>query len=537
MFRKKSESTVILIYLTILSLSLSVIISGCGKKETAGKSSKQTLLIATGKDDYSCSWGGKATLCSEGLLLLDSNLEFRPLLAESWEISEDGKIYTFHLRKGIRFHDCAPFDSKAVKYAFETYHDSFVKSDGIKSVETPDDYTVRFILKEQNPIFLSGMAVYREILSPSAVKQALEKGIQTDLITQRVFVGTGPFKFKEWVKDEKIVFEKNVDYWNGKVKLDEVIFKIIPDAQTRVSAFEAEYVHLIGNDPFSVIPLPEIPRLRKNPNIEIFNSPSFTTYGITWFSFNTEKELFKDIRIRKAISCAVDVESIKETVFGQEEVLITKGPISPLSKFANPNLKRHEYEPEIAKKLLAETGWKDTDGDGIVEKNGKPFKVIFPIGNRIPEWRTIAQILQAQLREVGIDVAIETYEDVALREMWKKGRYDLIAQTSIGSPHDDPQMHFESYYSTQERFKYPPVIKDEKLDELISSLKTVTGNERIEVYRKIQQRIEELIPGVYIYHEPMFTAVSKKVKNFTICSPLPWHRYQVLKDIYIGDKN
>lgn len=517
----------------LLVFVLVTLLAGCAAPTSSPEAKEKVLRIATGKDDYTNSWGGKAVLCSEGLVIFDSNMKIKPLLAESWKV-EDGKIYTFQLRKGIKFHDGTPFNAQAVKNAFKTYLKKSAIRDGIEAIETPDDYTVKFILKKANPLFLSNLAVFEEILSPAAVKKALEEGVSEELIPQRVFVGTGPFKFSKWTKGQEVVFVKNEDYWQGEVKLDRIDFKIIPDPHTRVISLEAGEVDLIGNDPFSLILPQEVLRLQNNPEIRLYHRAAATTYGLDWFSFNTGRDPFNDLQLRKAVKYAVNVHEIVKAIFGNEEP-VAKGPFPESSKFARPDLRSPEYNPDLAKRLLAQAGWSDTDNDGIVERNGKPFKITLAIGTREPAWNIIAEMIQAQLKKVGIALEIETYEDQALREKWKKGEFDLIAQTSIGSPHDDPQSHFETYYSTHGNLGFPPVIRDEELDKYIGELKMAAGEERIQKYHAIQKRIEELVPGVYLYHEPMFAAAAKKLKNFEISPPLPWHRYQVLWKVDIEE--
>lgn len=519
-----------LLCVLLFLLMLGVSITGCGGPQAPEKEKYSILTIATGKDSYGCDWAGKACLYSEGLVAFDSNLTIQPLLAKSWDISEDGKIYTFHLVKGIKFHDGTPFTSAAVKYAFETYYKKEAKKDGIESIKLPDEYTVVFNLKKPNPIFLSNLAVYKEILSPSAVKKALESGMKPEDIVGHVYIGTGPFKFKEWIKGQKVVFIKNEDYWQGEVKINEIVFKVIPDAQTRVIALEAGDVDLIGNDPFSEISPEDLPKLKERSDIKVLKKEGM---GICWFAFNTQKEPFNDLNVRRAVEYAIDVKKIVNTLY-KGEVLPAKkgGVISPVFKYGNPNLRDYEYEPEKAKTLLSDAGWTDSDQDGILEKEGKPFSVTFVISSRLPEWRAMSEMIQSQLKNVGIDVNIQVFELNAVREKWKKGDYDMITLTSMGMPHDDPQWHFEFHYS--EESMYRPVINDDELNVLIQRLKSVTGDERKEVYQKIQARIAELIPGIYMHNRVYFAAVSDKVQNFDISPPLPWHRYQNLWKVHIG---
>lgn len=511
------------------------LLAGCAAPTSSREAEKKILRVATGKDDfYSCAWDGRAHLYSEGLLTFDQQLNYKPLLAERWSISEDGQTYTFFLRKGIKFHDGNPFNAEAVKYAFDTY---LLKQLGpelanTSSVEVVDEYTVRITLAKPNPVFLSNLAVYKEILSPAAVEQALKEGIKPEDLVGRVFVGTGPFKLKEWRKGQEIVFVRNKDYWQGEVQLDEILVKIIPDASSRVLALEANEVDMLGQDMFSTIPFQEVANLEKNKDIQVMWKQA--DYSPNWFSFNTEKKPFNDPRFRKAISYAVNTREIVNAVFGKGVISPARGPLGEGSKFFNPLLREHEYDLEKARQLLAEAGFVDTDGDGIVEKDGEPLKLTLSTELRTAEWKKVAEMLQSQLKKAGIELEIQCYEMAALREKWKKGDFDLIQQTAIGMPHNDPQMFFETYFSSKGRLPYPPVIRDRQLDELIGSLSSATGQERVEVYHQIQSRIEELTAGVFLYHDPFVAAVSNRVKGFEI-APLGWHSYQDLWKVAVDD--
>jgi peptide/nickel transport system substrate-binding protein len=507
-------------------LVLTIFLAGCTPSTSSKEADKNILKMATGKDDfYSCAWDGRANLYSEGLLTFDQQWNYEPLLAEKWSVSDDGKVYTFFLKKGIKFHDNTPFNAESVKYAFDTY---LLKQLGpelanTSSIDIVDEYTVRITLAKPNPVFLSNLAVYKEILSPKAVEQALNEGVKAEDLVGKVFVGTGPYKFKDWQKSQEIIFVKNEDYWQGDVQIDEIVVKIIPDASTRVLSLIANEVDMLGQDMFSTIPYQELADLESQKDIQITKKQS--AYSPQWFSFNIEKEPFKSPNFRKAISYAVNKQEIADAIFGKGVVPPARGPLGEGSKFYNSSLVKPEYNLAKAKQLFAEAGFVDTDGDGILEKNGKPLKCTLAIELRRDEWKKTAELLQSQLKKAGIELEIQSYEMGALREKWTAGDFDLIQQSGIGLPHDDPQMFFEVYFSSKAKMPYPSVINDQKMDELIASLSSVTGQERLSVYEQIQNRIEELTAGVFLYHYPFVAATNKRVNGFEI-APLGWHSYQ-----------
>jgi ABC-type transport system substrate-binding protein len=514
-----------IIFCTLLILA--VFLAGCTASTSSKETDKKILKMATGKDDfYNCAWDGRANLYSEGLLTFDQQWNYKPLLAEKWSVSEDGKEYTFCLRKGIKFHDNTPFNAESVKYAFDTY---LLKQLGpelanTSSIDIVDEYTVRITLAKPNPVFLSNLAVYKEILSPKAVEQALNEGVKAEDLVGKVFVGTGPYKFKDWQKSQEIIFVKNEDYWQGDVQIDEIVVKIIPDASTRVLSLIANEVDMLGQDMFSKIPYQELTNLKKEKDIKVIRKQS--DYSPQWFSFNTEKEPFNDHKVREAISLAVNRQEITDAVFGKKTLSPSRGPLGEGSKFYNPSLHKPEYNLNKARQLLTEAGFVDSNGDGILEKNGKSFKCTLIIDSQRDEWKqVVAELLQSQLKKAGIEIEIQSYEIGALREKWKAGDFELIQQSAIGAPHDDPQMFFEVYFSSVSQLAYPPVIKDNKLDDLIASLASVTGQERLNVYCQIQSRIEELTAGIFIYHNPFIAATNERVNGFEI-APLGWHSYQ-----------
>jgi len=479
----------------------------------------QELNIALGMDigglDPHGSLSGDARIIwsciYETLVYLDEKMEIQPRLATSWEVSEDAKVWTFKLRKGVKFHDGTPFNAKAVKFTFERLIKKNPLAIGveIQNIEVVDDYTIKFYLKEPFMPFLSELTRTRySIISPTAVEGKNFKPI-----------GTGPFVFEEWVKEEKIVLKRNDDYWGGAPALSRVIFKIIPDAHTRVMALEAGEVDIIGIG-FGQIPPEAIQRLKNNPQIQL--KSRLPAHNTVWLAMNQDNEFLRDLRVRKAIIYAIDAKSIVEHVIEGTGV-VAVAPWSPIMIFGvKPGLQLPGYNPEKSKVLLAEAGWTDTDGDGIIDKEGKPFKITLIVHN-LPPWRAIAEAVQAHLAEVGIALEIVELERGAYFKVLRKKDFDMIGISGIGLPTNDPYMHISFFYHSRYGFKIgkeapnPSLINNPVLDNLIEkTVSTVDPEERKKIYHRIQEIIVNEAVGVYLYHSGIFVALRKNVAGFKI---------------------
>jgi len=266
-------------------------------------------------------------------------------LAESWEASEDALTWTFHLRKGVTFHDGTPFNAEVVKFSYDRVmnpeHSRVAAQfqEGIKEVEVVDDYTVKFHLNFPNASFIAQLvADFRSvIMSPAAVEKYGE-----DLAINPV--GTGPFKFVEWRRDEQIVLERNEDYWGGAPLLDGVIFRVIPDEQTMLIELEKGTVHMSLN-----FPIEHLAELEANPDLTVHKGLKHASYG-AWFQVNMPP--MGDVRVRKAFALAVDVDTIVDTV-GKGLMVPACGPVPPNNVLIKPcEIEWPKYDPEEAKRIL-----------------------------------------------------------------------------------------------------------------------------------------------------------------------------------------
>ncbi|MCK4733124.1 MAG: hypothetical protein KAT65_11770, partial [Methanophagales archaeon] len=300
-------------------------VTGCiSPAEEVSKELPQEIVIGMGGDIkglepvYGCPWGAPLRLIYETLVVENADLKIQPLLAESWKVSEDGKVWTFHLNKGIKFHDGTPFNASVVKFSFE-YKPAPYRAlpHYTKSIDAIDEYTVKFVLNKPYAPLLRDVSS-APIMSPTAVDENGEF---------KSPIGTGPFKLDEWVKGQKIVLVKNENYWRGSPKLEAVTLKIIPDASARAMALETGEIDLTGHRAGrGVLYVSDIPRLREKPEIKIVEG--YTQPCVNWIQFNTEKEPFSDLKVRKAVYYGIDTQKMVTAVVGETAAPLLQGPLS-----------------------------------------------------------------------------------------------------------------------------------------------------------------------------------------------------------------
>ena len=454
------------------------------------------------------------------LIAKNAELEYEGILAESWEISPDGKQYTFKLRPGIKFHDGSDFTAEAVKYTFDRVIKPEIAAPAapwvaaLESTEVIDPYTVRMNLKEPFSPLLGNISIaYFGILPPVAVE---EKG---DRFGEEP-VGTGPFKFKEWVKGESITLVPNENYQNfhsyvsnkGAPLLDELVFRNIPEEQTRLAAFETGEVNLIQ------VPPREVENFKANPDYQVFLTEGGTNIYFLEFSMIEPeggagaqfKPPFDDIRLRQAVAHAVNVEEIIDKVL-QGLAIRNFGPM-PTDTFAyNPQIEEfgYKHDPERAKALLDEAGWIDTDGDGVREKEGKKLEVLMWTWNDGTNERVV-QVVQNQLAQVGIGVKIETMEVATLLARLKENVSDIDLM-GWGWPEPDILSMMTETESGIGLYRDP-----QYRDTVLQARRTADLGERSRLYFEAMKKMLADAAMIPLWTNLEIFAVRSEVKNFKL---------------------
>nr|WP_240804488.1 ABC transporter substrate-binding protein [Qingshengfaniella alkalisoli] len=438
----------------------------------------------------------------------DGTLEVEPALAESWDISDDGTEYIFHLREGVTFHDGTPLNAEAVKFNFERmlnedhpFHDTgpfplafFFSS--IDSIEAVDDLTVKMTLSEPYAPLLSNLAYPTGlIVSPTAVgANGADFG--------RNPVGTGPFKFAEWRSNELVAVEAYADHWDGAPASEAVVFRPITDANTRTAEMLSG-----GLDIMSEVPPVSLSEFQ-NDNFQIYEQAG----PHLWFLIlNLKEGPFTDKLVRQAANYAINKTAIVENVLeGTAEV--AAGPTPPAFAWAyNEALEPYPYDPEKAKALLEEASPETTELTFYVTEGGSGMLDPVAMGTAI----------QADLNAVGFDVSIETYEwntflgevnpglegKADMAEMaWMTNDPDVLPYLTLRSEAFPDQGGFNSgYYSNPE------------VDELLQTARVSTDqDERAEAYKQMQEIVHEDAPWVFVANWKQNAVSGANVENFQL---------------------
>lgn len=434
-------------------------------------------------------------------------IDLEPGLAESWEISSDATQYTFKLRQGIKFHDGEPLDANAVDFAlrrgFDKDFEFYNKANtvgfflvGLKQSEVLDKYTIRLTLAKANAAFLEflGYGAGR-IVSPKAVR---EHG--NEYLVEHP-VGTGPFRFVEWQKGQKVVLERNPDYWRpGFPKADQLIFVPIPEPTARVTALLTGQVNMIV-----VVPPDSISTLKSNADITYDQGPG----NHYWFIvLNTKEGPFTDKRVRQAANYAIDKEGLATNILQGSAKPATQA--MPAANWSyTDTVKGYPYDPKKAKALLAEAGY----------PNGFKTKMIIPVsgsGMMIPV--QMNEYIQGNLREVGIEVEIQSYEWVSYLGIWGKG---LDSTTSMNNQSIMSSEPYILNFLLNGDFVPPNGwntgwYNNSEVNNMLSrALEVADRGERAKIYAQAEKLIVEDAPWIFVVNDLQPMAYSKKLKGYT----------------------
>ena len=503
---KKSISVV---FLSLL-LSVVLVLGGCSSQGQNGKQ-EQVLKVAIGTDintwDIDKFPDGDARFVwsqiYETLVRLDADLNLVPGLAESWESQDNGKTWTFKLRKNVKFHDGTPFTADAVSYSYsDRAYVTTTKTLQLEKVEAIDNYTVKFTCTKPLPLPTYLTHIAWPVVSPSSLNDA-GKFQQP--------VGTGPFKYISYSKGQEVVLAKNADYWDKGVKLNQVVFKIIPDASTRIMALSS------GNVDMSIkISESDVAKLEKDPKITVHRKLSTFT---DFLQFNCAKAPFDDLNVRKAVANAIDTEGIVRNILNNIGVAAQGRLYSPTMMYSCKDLQLYSQNKENAKSLLAASGWKDENGDGVLEKAGKQLQVSMLVGQSwSPRERRIAEACQAQLAEVGFAVEIKQLESAALNSLEKKGDFDIIMRTGyfVWGPYPHHvKMHFSKNYASH--------YNNAAYDQLVMQGESESNEDKKQqIYADIQKMAIDDLPSFYLVHEEKIVATRDNVQGYIISAEDPW---------------
>ena len=422
-----------------------------------------------------------------GLIQLNEKIEPEPDLADKWTISPDATRYEFHIRNNAKFHDGTPVTSDDVRYTVEEVAGKFLstfvaQAAVIKNIETPDPQTVVFNLKAPSAVFIQVMSLGAVYILPKKLYAG------TDLKTNprnSSPVGSGPFKFKEWVKGDHITTVRNDDYYlPGQPYLDQYIARVIPDNTSRVNAFQKGDIDYIGA---VYVPRDQIPVLQQVPGVQINKTAGQP--GNQLLMFNTKKKPFDDVKVRTAISHAIDRQQLVQKAYAN----IAKSAImAELVNFHDPSTKLPEFDMAKSKALLDEAGLKP-GSDGIRLR----AKIAFI--NSLEADRLTATVIKDMLKDVGIQLDLTPYETATVgKPVYMDHDFDLhnVGLTSRG----DPSIGLERLYTTAGiniAFGNGPQYSNPENDKLwLEAGSTADTAKRREAFFKIQALLAKDLPAL-----------------------------------------
>ena len=451
------------------------------------------------------------SLIFNGLLKVNSEGVLEPDLAESYDTSLDRKTYTFTLKQKVKWHDGKPFTADDVIFTVASVQDPEWQSQ-LKSVldnvqiEKINDYQLRFILKEPVANFAASLTFG---ILPEHLWQTIPARNATLADLNKKPIGTGPFKFKSLTKDKNgnirsIALERNADYFKPAPFIQELDFKFYGDFETAVNALANN-----NTEGLSLLPKEYYDKLKNDHNLT-FYSLSLPQY--TAIFFNTKQnEALKDKAVRQVLALSVDRPKILEDSLNQKGVLIS-GPILPGYLGFNPDLKKYSFNPETAKKMLADNGWKP-DENGLLKKNEQFLQITLTTVEK-EEYQKAAQIIQADWQAIGVDANLEIIgKDRIIPDTIEPRNYQALLYGQIIKADPYPLWHSSQ---TQTPGANLAVWSNKDVDKLLEEARALEDSEKInQDYIKFQEILADAVPTIFLYNPIQTYPVDKKVLGIT----------------------
>jgi len=442
------------------------------------------------------------------LLKYDASLNLVGQLAKSWQVSKDNLSITFHLRPGLKWSDGQAFSSADCLFTLKLIQDNHTqspyKSDYVRvtHAETPDALT--FIVH------------YRQPYSP-----ALTSWGQLAILPEHVFAGEdimhtelsrhpkatiGPYRLQQWLPQQSITLTRNPDYFDGTVWVAEHVMRVIPDSATQFLELSAGHIDQMGLTPIQYQRLfPNNTKLRTN-----YRRYRYLGFGYTYLGFNLKRPLFADRRVRQAIDYAIDRQELVDGVLmGLGKVIAT--PYKPGTYWVNRELTPRPFNADKAKQLLAQAGWSDSDGDGVVDRNGKPFAFTILTNNGNRQRADAATVIQQRLKAIGISVKVQLVEWSAFIENFiNKRKFDAVILGWSLSPEPDQYSLWHSSQMGERQFNFLSYHNDMVDTALVAATRTFDRGQRKRFYDQVQRELFNDVPVVYLFAPESTPAIHRR---------------------------
>ena len=505
-------------------VTLGLLLLSCGGSERTGPSN-DLLIVAYDREPDTMNRFSTHILediqgcVVEGLTITDEKMNVVPLLAAEVPTLENGGVVlrpdggmdvTWHVRPGIKWHDGVPFTSADIQFTVEAINspdynpESTDGFDRIERVDTPDS--------------LTAVVRYREVYAPYAL-QFIRGALPRHLLQGRDIdgaqdynrspLGTGPYRVAEWKTGEYVLLERVPDYWQGDSlpAIRRILFRFIANTTTRINQLRGGEVHLTA-----LVPWDKYREVRDVPGLSIHRMMGNSYEHVTLNERSVEA--FRDVRVRRALTHAIDREIIVRTILDSLAPVI-HGPIQPVSWAFTDSVTHYDFDPERARALLEAAGWRDTDGDGVRERNGKrlSFTLITQAGFAVRE--NVSQALQRMWRDVGVEAQVRLVDGTSISGLWFEGKFDAMLHW-WHMPADPELTLFFAKDRTPPQGRNINYIEDDSLTQLLyASDRTVDQARRRSLLVAAQQRIADLAVEIPLYNVTRLDAVPATLEGFT----------------------
>jgi peptide/nickel transport system substrate-binding protein len=460
----------------------------------------------------------------ESLLFLDNyTLQLKPLVAESYEISPDKLIYTFHLRHDVKWQDGKPLTAEDVKFSYDKVMDPKVDAadkrsyfDTVKSCEVLDPYTIRFTTTQ--PYFKT-----LEVLGtlPIVPKHILEKG-EPDFNKHpfgRDPVGSGPYKFVRWDTGSQIVLERDPNYWGGPGHYpNRLVYQVIQEPYATAQLLKKGEIDVVDG----MSPIQWERELAGTRSASRLNEIVYPYPAYSYLGFNMRKPIFADVRVRHAIDLLIPRDKILAQIFLNKYATTTSGYDPPTSPNYNHDVAPTPYDPTLAMQLLNEAGWKNDHGDGLLYKDGKPFSfgLLYPSGN--PNSGKVVELIQESLGQAGIKIVLERLEFTQLFARAGEWDFDAMMGGWALDVNSDPAQLWAGSEAVIKKSSNFVGYNNPEANKLITEGKLeYDPAKRAAIYRELQKVIYNDYPVCFLFNPKVILLVSKRFQNVKIFTPRP----------------
>ncbi len=456
-----------------------------------------------------------SNLVFNGLLRYDGEYNLVADLAESWEVSPDGLQLTFRLRRGVRFHDGVECTARDVRFTWDVTMDPATLTayrgnfEPVESVEVLDDYTLRVTYREP---FSPALGTWDAHVLP---RHLLEGSDINASPLGRSPVGTGPFRFRDWSTGQRIALERSPAYFRTDEAtgaalpyLGGYVWRVIPDQAVQFNEL------LAGNvDRMSLKPLQWTRQTDTAAFAKRYRRYSHLANAYTYLGYNLRRPLFQDVRVRRALTHAIDKEEIVRGVLLGLGVP-AEGPYKPGTWAHTPDVPRYPHDPARAAELLAEAGWADRDGDGVLDRDGKPFRFTVLTNQGNDQRKRAAEIIQQRLKAVGIEMEIRILEWAAfVNDFVRPGNFDAVLLGWTVVPDPDLYDVWHSSRAAPGGLNHTGYASAQVDDLLVSARRTFDRAERRRLYVRVQEILAEEQPYTFLYFPEALVALSARVRG------------------------